>query len=333
MIGVNVAPLVLRLALVMVALGGAKCPDMDVVAPEMVTPKPEVKKPFGENGKILMVYLHGYGQTKHSIIFAKKDVEKQVEKELGNNHQLDFAKFEEWTPDGDQKEWFPMDAPAELGKKLCDIAKAAGAFQNRKMFSDDKDFSSMTPEKKEEYLLMAFDGKQADMIFAMRFIGEMWPYLDKSQEASVIAAMQEVLLPRIQAAVQRLNPLIDQELAQRGIPPGNLVLAGHSQGAMMALAIGLQRDSLAIFSDKGMLVPGIVPTHKPRLVKLVIARQDEIFYPEVVEITLDTLRPFLGKALDFVLVHEKHTVGEHALAQFHDIFVKVAKKHKKHHGQ
>lgn len=53
-----------------------------------------------------------------------------------------------------------------------------------------------------------------------------------------------------------LDALLDQELARYGLPPSQLVLVGFSQGTMMALHVGLRRQTppAAIISYSGLLV-------------------------------------------------------------------------------
>lgn len=66
-------------------------------------------------------------------------------------------------------------------------------------------------------------------------------------------------VPRIdgvRAAAPALNAFIDAELARLGLSEDRLVLAGFSQGAMMALHVGLRRakPAAAIVSHSGMLI-------------------------------------------------------------------------------
>ena len=59
-----------------------------------------------------------------------------------------------------------------------------------------------------------------------------------------------------QNAAPALNAFIDAELARTALPPSALALVGFSQGAMMALHVGLRRPSApaAIVSYSGMLL-------------------------------------------------------------------------------
>lgn len=51
----------------------------------------------------------------------------------------------------------------------------------------------------------------------------------------------EQMLKSAAAAAATLDEFIDQELEQLGLPPERLALVGFSQGAMMALQVGLRR--------------------------------------------------------------------------------------------
>lgn len=66
-------------------------------------------------------------------------------------------------------------------------------------------------------------------------------------------------MPRVDGAREAapaLNAFIDSELARCGLAEDRLILAGFSQGAMMALHVGLRRakPAAAIISHSGMLV-------------------------------------------------------------------------------
>jgi phospholipase/carboxylesterase len=51
----------------------------------------------------------------------------------------------------------------------------------------------------------------------------------------------EVMVPNAAAATPTLNQFLDQELANRDLPPSRLVLVGFSQGTMMSLQVALRR--------------------------------------------------------------------------------------------
>jgi phospholipase/carboxylesterase len=69
-----------------------------------------------------------------------------------------------------------------------------------------------------------------------------------------------------EAAAPKLEAFLDAELARLGLPGDKLAIAGFSQGAMMALHVGLRRKVLpaAIVGYSGMLVG---PETLPHLVK------------------------------------------------------------------
>jgi phospholipase/carboxylesterase len=54
-------------------------------------------------------------------------------------------------------------------------------------------------------------------------------------------------------AAPRIGEFLDAELARLGLPPERLVLAGFSQGAMLALHLGLRRGPAAIVGFSGLL--------------------------------------------------------------------------------
>ena len=54
-------------------------------------------------------------------------------------------------------------------------------------------------------------------------------------------------------AAPRITEFLDAELARLGLPPERLVLAGFSQGAMLALHLGLRRSVAAIVGFSGLL--------------------------------------------------------------------------------
>ncbi|HEY4275204.1 MAG TPA: alpha/beta fold hydrolase [Rhizomicrobium sp.] len=60
----------------------------------------------------------------------------------------------------------------------------------------------------------------------------------------------------VEAAAPRIEQFLDAELAQLGLPPERLVLAGFSQGAMLALHLGLRRavPPAAVIGFSGLLV-------------------------------------------------------------------------------
>ena len=59
----------------------------------------------------------------------------------------------------------------------------------------------------------------------------------------------------VAAAAPRIEQFLDAELAQLGLPPDRLILAGFSQGAMLALHLGLRRrvPPAAIIGFSGLL--------------------------------------------------------------------------------
>jgi phospholipase/carboxylesterase len=69
----------------------------------------------------------------------------------------------------------------------------------------------------------------------------------------------------VAAAAPRIEEFLDAELARLDLPPERLVIAGFSQGAMLALHLGLRRATppAAIIGFSGLLT-GPPPAEKPR---------------------------------------------------------------------
>ena len=65
-------------------------------------------------------------------------------------------------------------------------------------------------------------------------------------------------------AAPRIGEFLDAELARLGLPPERLVLAGFSQGAMLALHLGLRRGPAAIVGFSGLL-PDPPPAEGPKV--------------------------------------------------------------------
>jgi phospholipase/carboxylesterase len=68
----------------------------------------------------------------------------------------------------------------------------------------------------------------------------------------------------VSSAAPRIGEFLDAELARLGLPPERLVLAGFSQGAMLALHLGLRRAPAAIVGFSGLLAdPPPAEGHRP----------------------------------------------------------------------
>jgi phospholipase/carboxylesterase len=72
------------------------------------------------------------------------------------------------------------------------------------------------------------------------------------------------ITPGAASAAPGLDAFLDAELKASGVSPENLVLLGFSQGAMMALYVGLRRKvpPTAILAFSGQL-PGLIPQPAP----------------------------------------------------------------------
>ncbi|WP_052726669.1 alpha/beta hydrolase [Devosia epidermidihirudinis] len=93
-----------------------------------------------------------------------------------------------------------------------------------------------------------------------------------------------------QTGVVNARPILTQFLsdmwAQTGITPENTILAGFSQGAMMALHVGLSLDTplMGIIAFSGALLPPEnfdAPDHKKTPVCLVHGDMDDVVAPEL----------------------------------------------------
>ena len=86
--------------------------------------------------------------------------------------------------------------------------------------------------------------------------------------------------PSLRAARDRLTEFLDAALKRFPTPPGKIVLAGFSQGALMALDVGLRRDDLAgIVAMSGALDERDLPdlsARKHRRVLIVHGTADEM---------------------------------------------------------
>lgn len=120
----------------------------------------------------------------------------------------------------------------------------------------------------------------------------------------------------VAGALPGLNAFLDAELARLGLTDDRLVLAGFSQGAMLALHAGFSRPRppAAVVAFSGLLAdPGVVSARDPArpvpAVALVHGSADEIVSPEWMEVAaakLDAagiahtrhLCPGLGHAID-----------------------------------
>ena len=65
-------------------------------------------------------------------------------------------------------------------------------------------------------------------------------------------------------AAPRIGEFLDSELAKLGLPPERLVLAGFSQGAMLALHLAVRRSVAAVVGFSGLLAdPPPAEGHRP----------------------------------------------------------------------
>ncbi len=102
-------------------------------------------------------------------------------------------------------------------------------------------------------------------------------------------------LPAIDAAACYLDGLIEAEMDHLQLPPGNLVLLGYSQGAIVALLAGLRRPvpPRAIISYAGGLcmLPGLISHFSNRApVLLLHGMQDSVVPPTGIEAHAAMLR-------------------------------------------
>ncbi len=97
---------------------------------------------------------------------------------------------------------------------------------------------------------------------------------------SVADRTPEVIEPQVRVAARHLDGFIDDELSELGLPAGAYALMGFSQGAMMALHVGLRRAvaPCAILAYSGALMaPDRLGerTHRPPVL-LVHGEDDEV---------------------------------------------------------
>lgn len=114
--------------------------------------------------------------------------------------------------------------------------------------SDGDDLIGMAPFFQKVLPEALFVSPNAPFAFDMAPTGYQWFSLEDASAASRLAG--------VQTAAPILDAFIDAQLAATGLTGNKLVLIGFSQGAMMALHVGLRRESqvAGIIGYSGMLV-------------------------------------------------------------------------------
>jgi phospholipase/carboxylesterase len=98
--------------------------------------------------------------------------------------------------------------------------------------ADGQDLIQLAPDWAEALPEAAFIAPDAPDPCDMAPHGRQWFSLQDRTPAVMAAG--------VQGAAAALGPLVEAELARFGLPPAALALAGFSQGAMMALELGLR---------------------------------------------------------------------------------------------
>ncbi len=114
--------------------------------------------------------------------------------------------------------------------------------------ADGQDLIQLAPDWAEALPKAAFIAPDAPQPCDMAPYGRQW--------FSVQDRSPAVMATGVRSAAAILGPLIEAELARFGLPPEALALAGFSQGAMMALQLGLRRcpTPAAILAYSGALL-------------------------------------------------------------------------------
>ena len=119
----------------------------------------------------------------------------------------------------------------------------------------------------------------------------------------------------VHAAGPVLNAFIDAELAQAGLPASACALVGFSQGAMMALHVGLRRPEplAAVIGLSGMLADRQGITSRPP-VALIHGDRDEVIPPQALFASLDGLGAAGVPVLWRICGQTGHHVAEDGMA-------------------
>jgi len=152
----------------------------------------------------------------------------------------------------------------------------------------------------------AFVAPDAPEPFDMAPFGRQWFSLQDRSGPAIAAGLR--------ATAPRLDAYIDQQLARWGVGDGDLALVGFSQGAMMALHVGLRRakSPAALVGLSGALVDAgslaAEITVRPPVL-LIHGEQDEVVNPASLAAAeqaltavgvpvLTQMRPGLGHGID-----------------------------------
>ena len=114
--------------------------------------------------------------------------------------------------------------------------------------ADGQDLIQLAPDWAEALPGAAFIAPDAPHPCDMAPYGRQWFSLQDRTPAAMAAGAAQ--------AAAALGPLVEAELARFSLPPEALALAGFSQGAMMALQLGLRRHTTpaAILAYSGALL-------------------------------------------------------------------------------
>ncbi|WP_043362019.1 alpha/beta hydrolase [Belnapia sp. F-4-1] len=114
--------------------------------------------------------------------------------------------------------------------------------------ADGQDLIQLAPDWGEALPGAAFIAPDAPHPCDMAPYGRQWFSLQDRTPAAMAAGVAQ--------AAAALGPLVEAELARFSLPPEALALAGFSQGAMMALQLGLRRHPTpaAILAYSGALL-------------------------------------------------------------------------------
>lgn len=114
--------------------------------------------------------------------------------------------------------------------------------------ADGQDLIQLAPDWAEALPDAAFIAPDAPDPCDMAPYGRQWFSLQDRTPLVMSAGVTQ--------AASRLGPLVEAELARFGLPPAALALAGFSQGAMMALQLGLRQrpTPAAILAYSGALL-------------------------------------------------------------------------------
>ena len=155
--------------------------------------------------------------------------------------------------------------------------------------ADGRDLIDLAPTWAQALPQAAFASPDAPDPYESALVGRQWFSLG---ERTATARARGAALARAP-----LDAFIDAELVRLGLPPDAYALAGFSQGAMMALYVGLRRrpPPRAIVAFSGLLIdPDAIPAEPLPPVLLIHGDADPVVPAEATRVAERSLRALGG---------------------------------------